>query len=62
LFVSPIFSGWVKDHYGSYDLVFVIFIPLYVASAVLFGLSTRPPPPKLERTDMAEPERTAAAG
>ena len=62
LFVSPIFSGWVKAHYGSYDLVFVIFIPLYVASAVLFGLSTRPPPPKLERTDMAEPERTAAAG
>jgi hypothetical protein len=29
--------------------VFVIFIPLYVASAVLFGLSTRPTPPRVDR-------------
>ena len=62
LFISPIFSGWVKDHYGSYDLVFVVFIPLYIASAVLFGLSTRPAPPRLDEADVTEPGRTVAAG
>ena len=59
LFVSPIFSGWVKDQTGSYDAVFVTFIPLYVVSAVLFGLATRPAPPPLGTAAL---EKTAVAG
>jgi hypothetical protein len=42
--------------------VFVVFIPLYVASAVMFGLSIRPAPPRSDATDVPEPERTVAAG
>ena len=45
LFVSPIFSGRVKDLTGTYDIVLMTFIPLYVASAVIFGLARRPAPP-----------------
>ncbi|PKB63909.1 MAG: hypothetical protein BZY80_04915 [SAR202 cluster bacterium Io17-Chloro-G2] len=46
LFISPIFSGWVKDQRGDYDLVMLTFIPLYVFSAVLFGLARKPTPPE----------------
>ena len=42
LFVSPIFSGWVRDTTGAYDIVLITFIPLYVASAIVFGLARRP--------------------
>ena len=45
LFVSPIFSGRVRDLTGTYDIVLMTFIPLYVASAVIFGLARRPAPP-----------------
>ncbi|MCH7605956.1 MAG: MFS transporter [Chloroflexi bacterium] len=45
LFVSPIFSGWVRDRWDSYDLVLITFIPLYVASGLLFSLARRPSPP-----------------
>ena len=45
LFVSPIFSGWVRDTTGAYNVVLITFIPLYVASAVVFGLARRPAPP-----------------
>ena len=44
LFVSPIFSGRVRDLTGTYDIVLMTFIPLYVASAVIFGLARRPAP------------------
>lgn len=56
LFISPIFSGWVRDQTGSYDLVLLTFIPLYIAGGFLFGLARRPPPPPI-RT--AEGERSA---
>ena len=46
LFISPIFSGWVKDQRGDYELVMMTFIPLFVLSAVMFGLSRRPAPPE----------------
>ena len=46
LFVSPIFSGWVKDQTGNYDLVLIAFIPLYVLSGCLFALARRPAPPR----------------
>ena len=47
LFVSPIFSGWVKDQTGNYDLVLIAFIPLYVLSGCLFALASRPAPPRV---------------
>lgn len=55
LFVSPIFSGWVKDQTGSYELVLITFIPLYVASGLLFSLARRPASPQ---APAPEPERT----
>ena len=47
LFISPVFSGWVRDQTGSYDLVLVTFIPLYIVGGFLFGLSRRPLPPPI---------------
>ena len=45
MFVSPIFSGWIKDRTGSYDLVLITFVPLYILSGCLFALAGRPAPP-----------------
>ena len=59
LFVSPIYAGRVRDNTGSYDEVFVTFIPLYIISAFLFLLATRPAPPVLDRV---EKKKTAVAG
>ena len=56
LFISPIFSGRVKDLTGTYDIVLMTFIPLYVVSAVVFGLARRPAPPQRLRSG----ERRAA--
>ncbi len=50
LFVSPIFSGRVKDLTGTYDIVLMTFIPLYAISAVVFGLARRPAPPQRIRS------------
>ncbi len=59
LFVSPIYAGRVRDNSGNYDEVFVTFIPLYLVSAVLFLLATRPTPPVLDRV---EPRIKAVTG
>jgi nitrate/nitrite transporter NarK len=59
LFISPIYAGRVRDNTGNYDEVFVTFIPLYIISAVLFLLATRPSPPVLDRVG---PKTTAVAG
>ena len=58
LFISPIFSGWVKDQWGDYQIVMITFIPLYIVSAVLFALSRRPPAP--HRTETPLPETSGA--
>ena len=53
LLVAPIFSGWVRDETGSYNLVLMTFVPLFIASAFLFAVARRPSPP-------AVPEPVAA--
>ena len=58
LFISPIFSGWVKDRWGDYQIVMITFIPLYIVSAVLFALARRPPAP--DRPEVAFPETAGA--
>ncbi len=30
LFISPIFSGWVRDTTGGYELVLIAFVPLFL--------------------------------
>lgn len=42
MMVSPIFSGWIKDQTGSYNLVMVTFIPLYIIGAIAFALARKP--------------------
>ena len=54
LLVAPIFSGWVRDQTGSYNLVLMTFVPLFVASAFLFAVARRPALP-------GAPEGLAAA-
>ena len=53
LLIAPIFSGWVRDQTGSYSLVLMTFVPLFVASAFLFAVARRPTMP-------AAPEELAA--
>lgn len=45
LFISPIFSGWVRDTTGGYELVLIAFGPLYLISAVAFLMARRPASP-----------------
>jgi cyanate permease len=47
MFVAPIFSGWVKDQTGSYNIVLISFAPLFMASGLMFLLARRPAPPPL---------------
>jgi len=54
LFISPIFSGWVKDRWGDYQIVMITFIPLYIVSAVLFAFARRPPAPDSTETPLPE--------
>ena len=46
LFVAPIFSGWVRDVTGSYSLVLITFIPLYMISGFMFALTRKPSLPQ----------------
>ena len=43
--ISPIFSGWVRDRTGSYDIVMLTFIPLFAIGAIVFAIARRPAPP-----------------
>ncbi len=40
--ISPIFSGWVRDQTGSYDIVLMTFFPLFVIGAIAFLAARRP--------------------
>ena len=45
--ISPIFSGWIRDTTGSYNIVMMTFIPLFVIGGIAFALARPPgaPPP-----------------
>ena len=40
--ISPIFSGWIRDTTGSYNIVMMTFMPLFVIGGIAFALA-RPP-------------------
>ena len=40
--ISPIFSGWIRDTTGSYNVVMMTFMPLFVIGGIAFALA-RPP-------------------
>ncbi len=60
LFISPIFSGWVRDTTGGYELVLIVFIPLYLLSASVFLLARRPALPSSPSQPVVE-ESSAGA-
>ena len=43
--ISPLFSGWVRDTTGSYDIVMLTFIPLFMLGGLVFAFARRPAPP-----------------
>ena len=45
MFIAPIYSGWIRDSTGSYEIVLMTFAPTFVLSAVMFALARRPAPP-----------------
>ena len=45
MLISPIYAGLVFDRTGSYNLVLLTFVPLYLSSGYLFLISRRPSPP-----------------
>jgi MFS family permease len=59
MFVAPIFSGWVRDQTGSYNLVLIAFAPLFMFSGLMFLLARRPPPPPKR---IEEREQSTASG
>ncbi|MCH7712852.1 MAG: MFS transporter [Chloroflexi bacterium] len=61
LFISPIFSGWVRDTTGGYGLVLIAFVPLYLISSVCFLLARRPAPPPTASPQAAETTSSGAA-
>ena len=52
MLASPIYAGWVFDRTHSYTWVLLTFLPLYLASAVLFLVVRKPTLPKA-RTSVA---------
>ena len=48
MMISPLFSGRIKDVTGSYDIVMLTFIPIYVIGALAFTLARRPVHPSLK--------------
>ena len=55
LFVSPIFSGWIRDQTGSYDLVMVTFMPIFVLGSIAFVLARKPALPQESSTKTNQP-------
>lgn len=46
LVISPIYSGWIRDQTGAYDLVLVTFIPIFMVGGLAFALARKPTPPE----------------
>ena len=45
MFIAPIYSGWIRDITGGYEVVLATFIPVFIISAITFGLAKKPAPP-----------------
>ncbi len=48
MLVSPIYAGYVFDQTGSYTVVLVSFLPIYLASGVFFLITRKPKTPVTE--------------
>jgi len=49
LVIFPIYTGWIRDTTGSYDVALATLAPLFVVSAFAFALARRPPPPRMSQ-------------
>ncbi len=50
MLVSPIYAGVVFDRTGSYSLVLVTFLPIYLTSGIFFLMTQKPGAPVLSPT------------
>jgi len=50
MLVSPIYAGYMFDRTGSYTVVLISFLPIYLASGVLFLMTQKPEAPVSTRT------------
>ncbi len=50
MLVSPIYAGYMFDRTGSYTVVLISFLPIYLASGVFFLMSRKPEVPVSTRT------------
>ena len=50
MLVSPVYAGYMFDRTGSYTVVLISFLPIYLASGVLFLMTRKPEAPVAART------------
>ena len=50
MLVSPIYAGYMFDRTGSYTVVLISFLPIYLASGVFFLMTRKPETPVSTRT------------
>ena len=50
MLVSPIYTGYMFDRTGSYTVVLISFLPIYLASGVFFLMTRKPETPVSTRT------------
>ena len=50
MLVSPLYAGYMFDRTGSYTVVLISFLPIYLASGVLFLITQKPEAPVSTRT------------
>jgi len=50
MLVSPIYAGYMFDRTGSYTVVLISFLPIYLASGVFFLITRKPETPVSTRT------------
>lgn len=61
--ISPIFSGWIRDTTGSYDIVMMTFIPMFVIGGIAFALASPPKAPSTSPGNAeGRPESTDTRG
>jgi nitrate/nitrite transporter NarK len=50
MLVSPVYAGYMFDRTGSYMVALISFLPIYLASGVLFLMTRKPEAPVAART------------
>jgi MFS family permease len=50
MLVSPVYAGYMFDRTGSYTVVLISFLPIYLASGVFFLMTRKPEAPVTART------------